>query len=184
MGREERGAAPGGRSRHREAAARGKPRADLPRNWIVAIQDMGAAGLASSSAEMAARGGVGVEIDTGLGPKHKPGMTPYEILLSQSSQERMLVVAEPHRVARGPEAVCATWELSSHADRALVTDVTVPGAPQRVRGRGDSRPAPGGGRFPDLCRIPEAREGEDARGANPTAPPAADLEAALEALLD
>ncbi|HEX2643303.1 MAG TPA: AIR synthase related protein, partial [Thermoanaerobaculia bacterium] len=49
---------------------------------IVAIQDMGAAGLTSSSAEMAARGGVGVEIDTSLVPTREPGMTPYEILLS------------------------------------------------------------------------------------------------------
>src|SRR5690606_40874609 len=49
----------------------------------VAIQDMGAAGLTSSSAEMAARGGVGVEIDTALVPTREPGMTPYEILLSE-----------------------------------------------------------------------------------------------------
>src|SRR5207237_996881 len=60
---------------------------------IVAIQDMGAAGLTSSSAEMAARGGVGVEIDLSRVPTREPGMTPYEILLSES-QERMLVVAQ------------------------------------------------------------------------------------------
>src|SRR5687767_16021334 len=59
---------------------------------IVAIQDMGAAGLVSSSAEMAARGDVGVTIDTSLVPVREEGMTPYEILLSES-QERMLVVA-------------------------------------------------------------------------------------------
>src|SRR5688572_32869972 len=47
---------------------------------IVAVQDMGAAGLTSSSAEMAARGGVGVELDTGLVPVREPGMTSYEIL--------------------------------------------------------------------------------------------------------
>ena len=63
---------------------------------IVAIQDMGAAGLTSSSAEMAARGGVGVEIDVSLVPLREAGMTPYEILLSES-QERMLVVAKPDR---------------------------------------------------------------------------------------
>src|SRR6188472_3217548 len=78
---------------------------------IVAIQDMGAAGLTSSSAEMAARGGVGVEIDTGLVPTREPGMTPYEILLSES-QERMLVVAQPDRVA-AVQAVCAKWELAA-----------------------------------------------------------------------
>ena len=78
---------------------------------IVAIQDMGAAGLTSSSAEMAARGGVGVEIDLALVPTREPGMTPYEILLSES-QERMLVVAKPDRL---PEvrAIAAKWELDA-----------------------------------------------------------------------
>ena len=60
---------------------------------IVAIQDMGAAGLTSSSAEMAERGDVGVTIDTTKVPVREAGMTPYEILLSES-QERMLVVAK------------------------------------------------------------------------------------------
>src|ERR687892_1046656 len=60
---------------------------------IVAIQDMGAAGLTSSSAEMAARGDVGVTIDVSKVPVREAGMTPYEILLSES-QERMLVVAK------------------------------------------------------------------------------------------
>ena len=60
---------------------------------IVAIQDMGAAGLTSSSAEMAERGDVGVTIDVTKVPVREPGMTPYEILLSES-QERMLVVAK------------------------------------------------------------------------------------------
>src|SRR5207245_11374916 len=72
---------------------------------IVAIQDMGAAGLTSSSAEMAARGGVGVEIDLALVPTRESGMTPYEILLSES-QERMLVVAKPDRIAQ-VEAIAA-----------------------------------------------------------------------------
>jgi phosphoribosylformylglycinamidine synthase subunit PurL len=78
---------------------------------IVAIQDMGAAGLTSSSAEMAARGGVGVEIDLSLVPTREPGMTPYEILLSES-QERMLVVARHDRV---PEvrAIVEKWELTA-----------------------------------------------------------------------
>ena len=60
---------------------------------IVAIQDMGAAGLTSSSAEMAERGDVGVTIDVTKVPVREEGMTPYEILLSES-QERMLVVAK------------------------------------------------------------------------------------------
>ena len=78
---------------------------------IVAIQDMGAAGLTSSSAEMAARGGVGVEIDLSLVPTREPGMTPYEILLSES-QERMLVVARPERVAQ-VQAIAEQWDLTA-----------------------------------------------------------------------
>src|SRR5437899_789423 len=78
---------------------------------IVAIQDMGAAGLTSSSAEMAARGGVGVEIDLSKVPTREPGMTPYEILLSES-QERMLVVAKSDRV-KEVQAIAAKWELDA-----------------------------------------------------------------------
>jgi phosphoribosylformylglycinamidine synthase II len=78
---------------------------------IVAIQDMGAAGLTSSSAEMAARGGVGVEIDLSQVPTREQGMTPYEILLSES-QERMLVVAKTDRV-KEVQAIAAKWELAA-----------------------------------------------------------------------
>jgi phosphoribosylformylglycinamidine synthase II len=78
---------------------------------IVAIQDMGAAGLTSSSAEMAARGGVGVEIDLSKVPTREPGMTPYEVLLSES-QERMLVVAKADRV-REVQSITAKWELDA-----------------------------------------------------------------------
>ncbi len=60
--------------------------------YIVGIQDMGAAGLTSSGVEMASRAGNGIEIDSALVPKREEGMTPYEVLLSES-QERMLLVA-------------------------------------------------------------------------------------------
>src|SRR5271168_5230492 len=63
---------------------------------VVAIQDMGAAGLTSSSSEMASRGGLGIEIDLARVPQRETGMTPYEIMLSES-QERMLLVAEKGR---------------------------------------------------------------------------------------
>jgi phosphoribosylformylglycinamidine synthase subunit PurL len=63
---------------------------------VVAIQDMGAAGLTSSSSEMASRGGLGVEIDLARVPQRETSMTPYEIMLSES-QERMLLVAERGR---------------------------------------------------------------------------------------
>ncbi len=63
---------------------------------VVAIQDMGAAGLTSSSSEMASRGGLGIEIDLARVPQRETGMTPYEIMLSES-QERMLLIAERGR---------------------------------------------------------------------------------------
>jgi len=63
---------------------------------VVAIQDMGAAGLTCSTCEMASRGGTGIEIDLAKVPQRETGMTPYEIMLSES-QERMLLVAEKGR---------------------------------------------------------------------------------------
>jgi phosphoribosylformylglycinamidine synthase II len=65
---------------------------------LVAIQDMGAAGLTCSTCEMGARGGVGIEIDLARVPQREAGMTPYEIMLSES-QERMLLVARRGREA-------------------------------------------------------------------------------------
>ena len=64
----------------------------MEKDYIVGIQDMGAAGLTSSSSEMAGRGGTGIELDLSRVPLRESGMTPYEILLSES-QERMLLVA-------------------------------------------------------------------------------------------
>jgi phosphoribosylformylglycinamidine synthase len=148
---------------------------------IVAIQDMGAAGLTSSSAEMAARGGVGVEIDTGLVPTREEGMTPYEILLSES-QERMLVVAEPARVPE-IQSVCAKWELTA-TPIGQVTDDGI----FRVRHHGQTVVAIPGQRLVDDCPAyhPEARESEEARLRRSTidpADPVVDLEGALEMLL-
>ncbi len=76
---------------------------------IVAIQDMGAAGLTSSSFEMAAKGGLGVEVDLDRVPMRETGMNPYELMLSES-QERMLMVLKPGReeLARG---IFEKWEL-------------------------------------------------------------------------
>jgi len=78
---------------------------------IVAIQDMGAAGLVSSSAEMAARGDVGVTIDTLKVPAREEGMTPYELLLSES-QERMLVVAKVGH-EDDVRAILEKWDLTA-----------------------------------------------------------------------
>jgi phosphoribosylformylglycinamidine synthase subunit PurL len=65
----------------------------LARDAVAGIQDMGAAGLTCSTCETASRGGSGIEIDLAKVPKREPGMTPYEILLSES-QERMLIIAK------------------------------------------------------------------------------------------
>src|SRR3984885_1870807 len=86
---------------------------------VVAIQDMGAAGLTSSSSEMASRGGMGIEIELARVPQRETGMTPYEMMLSES-QERMLLVAE-----RGREAevfrVFEKWGLDA-VEIGRVTD--------------------------------------------------------------
>jgi phosphoribosylformylglycinamidine synthase II len=66
----------------------------MEKGYVVGIQDLGAAGLTSSSAEMAGRAGTGIEIDVSLVPIRDEGVTPYEIMLSES-QERMLLVLEP-----------------------------------------------------------------------------------------
>ncbi len=85
---------------------------------IVAIQDMGAAGLTSSSVEMASKGGVGILLDMDAVPCREDGMTPYEMMLSES-QERMLMVLKPGREAFA-EAIFRKWEL----DFAVIGEVT------------------------------------------------------------
>jgi len=85
---------------------------------IVAIQDMGAAGLTSSSVEMASKGGVGIRLDMNKVPVRETGMTPYEMMLSES-QERMLMVLKPGREAEA-EAIFRKWEL----DFAVIGTVT------------------------------------------------------------
>jgi phosphoribosylformylglycinamidine synthase subunit PurL len=76
---------------------------------VVGIQDMGAAGLTCSTCETASRGGTGNEIDLNLVPKRETGMTPYEILLSES-QERMLLIAQKGR-EKEVEAIFEKWDL-------------------------------------------------------------------------
>ena len=76
---------------------------------IVAIQDMGAAGLTSSSVEMAGKGGLGIELVLDDVPMREEGMTPYEIMLSES-QERMLIILKPGR-EEFAKAIFDKWEL-------------------------------------------------------------------------
>jgi phosphoribosylformylglycinamidine synthase len=76
---------------------------------LIGIQDMGAAGLTCSTTEMGSRGGAGIEIDVSLVPQRETGMTPYEIMLSES-QERMLLVVKRGREAE-VEQVFEKWDL-------------------------------------------------------------------------
>ncbi|MGE5636818.1 MAG: phosphoribosylformylglycinamidine synthase subunit PurL, partial [Nocardioidaceae bacterium] len=73
------------------------------------LQDLGAAGLSSSASEMASKGGVGIELDVARVPLREPGMEPFEVMVSES-QERMLCVVEPQRLAE-LRAVCGRWEV-------------------------------------------------------------------------
>ncbi|HZT89117.1 MAG TPA: phosphoribosylformylglycinamidine synthase subunit PurL [Stellaceae bacterium] len=88
---------------------------------IVAIQDMGAAGLTSSSVEMAGKGGLGIELDLDRVPVREPGMSPYEIMLSES-QERMLMVLRPGSEDQARH-IFEKWEL----DFATIGRVTETG---------------------------------------------------------
>ena len=85
---------------------------------IVAIQDMGAAGLTSSSVEMASKGGAGIRLNMNAVPCREAGMTPYEMMLSES-QERMLMVLKPGKEPMA-EAIFRKWEL----DFAVIGEVT------------------------------------------------------------
>jgi phosphoribosylformylglycinamidine synthase II len=85
----------------------------LDHSLLVALQDLGAAGLTSSSAEMAAKGMVGLDIDVRRVPLREADMEPFEIMISES-QERMLCVVEPERLD-DVLAVCARWEVNATA---------------------------------------------------------------------
>ncbi len=97
---------------------------------IVGIQDMGAAGLTCSTTEMAAKAGTGMDVDLDLVPQREEGMTPYEILLSES-QERMLICAKKDRV-REVQAIFAKWDL----DAVIIGHVT-DGGRLKVRFHGE-----------------------------------------------
>ncbi len=85
----------------------------LERGLLVSLQDLGAAGLTSSAAEMASKGEVGVEIDVARVPLREPDLEPFEVMVSES-QERMLCVVEPARVAE-VLALCEKWDVHGTA---------------------------------------------------------------------
>jgi phosphoribosylformylglycinamidine synthase subunit PurL len=96
---------------------------------LVGIQDMGAAGLTCSTCEMGSRGGVGIEIDVANVPQRETGMTPYEIMLSES-QERMLLVVKRGREAE-VERIFEKWDLHAVRIGEVTTDDRL-----RVKDRG------------------------------------------------
>ncbi len=91
----------------------------LEKGLLVSLQDLGAAGLTSSAGEMASAGGVGIDIDVARVPLREADMEPFEIMVSES-QERMLGVVEPAKVAE-VLAVCEKWQTGS-AEIGIVTD--------------------------------------------------------------
>ena len=149
---------------------------------IVAIQDMGAAGLTSSSAEMAARGGVGVEIDAQAVPMREEGMTPYEVLLSES-QERMLIVAKKGHEAPVME-IARKWELET----AIIGRVTDDGLFRVMWGKECVAEIHGQQLVEGFPKYePEARESDEAKARRERpVPPQKEsgLAEMLEALLD
>jgi len=91
----------------------------LEKGLLVSLQDLGAAGLTSSAGEMASAGGVGIDLDVAKVPLREADMEPFEIMVSES-QERMLAVVEPAKVAE-VIAVCEKWQTGS-AEIGVVTD--------------------------------------------------------------
>jgi phosphoribosylformylglycinamidine synthase II len=81
----------------------------MQEDMIISIQDMGAAGLTSSSVEIADKGGIGVELDLDKVPQREPNMSPYEIMLSES-QERMLMILQPGK-EDAARAIFEKWDL-------------------------------------------------------------------------
>ncbi len=150
---------------------------------IVGIQDMGAAGLTCSSFEMASRGGTGIEMNLDRVPRRAAGMTPYELLLSES-QERMLLVARDGEEERVCE-VFHRWGL----DAMVVGRVTADGR-MRIHSDGeevvDIPVDPVAASSPELDRpAREPAELRERQKLDPTSvAPEEDPEAALEALLD
>ena len=95
----------------------------MARGLVVGLQDMGAAGLTSSAFEMAARAGCGLTLDLSRVPARAKGMTPYELMLSES-QERMLLVATPEKVAAVLD-VCHHWGLDAVEIGLVISETEV-----------------------------------------------------------
>jgi phosphoribosylformylglycinamidine synthase subunit PurL len=131
----------------------------VERGLVASLQDLGAAGLASSLAEMAGRGGAGIDVHLDRVPLRERDLDPVEIMISES-QERMLAVVEPDRLA-AVEAICGRWELRS----AVIGEVTDTG---ELRAFFDDEPV---GEIPARLLTDEApRYRIEARPRTPAAP--------------
>ncbi len=151
------------------------------RGLLVGLQDLGAAGLTSSTVEMADKTGSGIYIDLDLAPRRAPAMTPYELLLSES-QERMLAAVDPSRLGE-VEAVLDKWELP-HAMIGRITDDGI----VRMVSEGQTVVEVPVALFTDHCPAYELHGQEDpeivlARATSPTLPEDEDWGQALLDLL-
>ena len=148
------------------------------RGWIAGLQDLGAAGLTSAVLECCARSGAGAVLDLDRVPRRESGMTPYEVMLSES-QERMLVVARPEH-ADDVAALLARWEVPC----AVIGEVTGGGEVVLREGGGEVARVPVAVAVDAPAYTREGRRSPDAvaraqanPGAFPDLPPAAATEA-------
>jgi phosphoribosylformylglycinamidine synthase II len=124
---------------------------------VVAMQDLGAAGLTCALAELSARGGCGAEVDLDLVPRREPGMTPYEVLLSESQERMLLVVRAGDESA--VQAVFARYDLHAVVIGRVIAEPVV-----RAMAGGDL-----------ACEVPGRALADDAPRYTPPAAPSADL---------
>ena len=133
----------------------------LSAGLVVGIQDLGGAGLACATSETAANGGLGMDVDVSAVPRREPGMSPVEVMTSES-QERMLAIVRPDDLAR-VQAVCGRWEVEA-AVIGTVAEADADGV-GRLRVRGGDGPV--------LAELPAASLSVGApRYRRPIAPPA------------
>ncbi|HEY8394553.1 MAG TPA: phosphoribosylformylglycinamidine synthase subunit PurL [Thermaerobacter sp.] len=146
------------------------------RGAVLGLQDLGAGGIASACAETASRAGTGVDIDVARVPRREPGMTPYEVVLSES-QERMLAIVAPDRQAEVRE-ICRAWSLEAAVIGRVTSDGlfrvreagrTVAEVPVEVLTRGAPVYTPAAA-FPpapvlDPAAIPQPRDQQEAGAA-------------------
>lgn len=133
---------------------------------VVAMQDLGAAGLTCALAEVSARGGCGAEVDLDLVPRREPGLTPYEVLLSES-QERMLLVVRAGRETE-VQAVFERYDLHAVTIGRVIADPVV-----RATANGST-----------VCEVPGRALADDAPRYTPAAAPPSDLAARRAESLD